>query len=164
MSKINIDTYSNIYKQEVANLIVDIQKNEFGVPINLEEQPDLKEIPRVYQINNGNFWIASVTNIVIGTIALLDIGNGRGALRKMFVKKEYRGKEFSVGQGLLNTLFEWAKQKGFSEILLGTTEKFIAAHRFYEKNGFIQIEKELLPKGFPIMKVDVKFYKYIVNS
>jgi N-acetylglutamate synthase-like GNAT family acetyltransferase len=124
----------------------------------------LNEIPGIYQINNGNFWIATLDKIVIGTIGLLDIGSGRGALRKMFVKREYRGKEFSVGQGLLSTLFEWAKQKGFSEIFLGTTEKFIAAHRFYEKNGFTPIEKELLPKEFPIMKVDVKFYKYMGNS
>jgi GNAT superfamily N-acetyltransferase len=137
MSEINIEIYTDIYKRDVANLIVGIQKNVFGIPINLDEQPDLKEIPGVYQINNGNFWIATVDKIVIGTIGLLYIGSGRGALRKMFVKKEHRGKEFGVGQGLLNTLLAWARQKGFSEIFLGTTEKFIAAHRFYEKNGFI---------------------------
>src|SRR5689334_4227301 len=163
MIEIDIGRYSDIYKQDVANLIVDIQKNEFGIPINLQEQPDLKEIPNFYQINNGNFWIATVDKIVIGTIGLLDIGGGRGALRKMFVKKEYRGSDFSVGQGLLDTLLNWSKQKGLSEIFLGTTEKFTAAHRFYEKNGFIRIERELLPKDFPIMKVDVKFYKYIVK-
>jgi hypothetical protein len=93
MIKINIDTFSDVYKQDVAHLIIDIQKNEFDIPINLEEQPDLKEIPNVYQINNGNFWIATVGKVVIGTIGLLDIGGGRGALRKMFVKREYRGKE-----------------------------------------------------------------------
>jgi hypothetical protein len=35
----------------------------------------------------------------------------------MFVKNEFRGKEFRVGQKLLNTLLEWAKSKNFSEIL-----------------------------------------------
>jgi N-acetylglutamate synthase-like GNAT family acetyltransferase len=86
---------------------------------------------------------------VIGTIALLDIGNNKGALRKMFVSKEYRGKEFGVGQDLLNCLVAWARQKEFTEIFLGTTEKFIGAQRFYEKNGFIEFQKESLPKGFP---------------
>ena len=159
-----IEPYSDTYKQDVADLIVGIQKNEFGIPINLDEQPDLKEISGIYQVDNGNFWVATVDKIVVGTIGLLSIGSHRGALRKMFVKKEYRGKEFGVGQRLLNTLLGWARQKGFSEIILGTTEKFIAAHRFYEKNGFIEIEKELLPKEFPVMKVDVKFYKYLVDS
>jgi len=80
----------------------------------------------------------------------------------MFVKKEYRGKEFRAGQKVLNTLFEWANRRAFRKIFLGTTEKFIAAHRFYAKNGLIPIEKESLPKEFPIMKVDVKFYRYII--
>ncbi len=82
----------------------------------------------------------------------------------MFVNAAYRGKEFGVGQKLLNTLLEWAAYKGLTEIFLGTTEKFIAAQRFYEKNGFMQIEKASLPQKFPIMAVDVKFYTYIVNS
>jgi len=68
----------------------------------------------------------------------------------MFVKKEYRGKEFGVGQGLLDALLEWAKQKGFSDIFLGATEEFIAAHRFYEKNKSILTEKESLQKNFQL--------------
>ena len=45
------------------------------------------------------------------------------------------------------------------EILLGTTEKFIAAYKFYEKNGFIEVAKASLPPEFPVMAVDVKFYR-----
>ncbi|HEY6502858.1 MAG TPA: GNAT family N-acetyltransferase, partial [Chitinophagaceae bacterium] len=124
--------------------------------------PDLDEIPGFYQVNNGNFWIAKIEDKVIGTIALLDIGNNKGALRKMFVAKDYRGKESGIGQTLLNTLVAWARQKGITEIFLGTTEKFIAAQRFYEKNGFVEIPKQSLPKEFPVMDVDVKFYKFSV--
>lgn len=160
---IDIYTYSDSYKQPIIALILDIQRNEFGVPITLEAQPDLKNIPSFYQKDNGNFWVAISENKVIGTIALLDIGNCRGALRKMFVHKDFRGKEYGVGQMLLNTLLEWAKQKNFKEILLGTTEKFIAAQRFYEKNGFVEMEKQLLPEEFPVMQVDVKFYSYIIH-
>lgn len=164
MIVVQVDTYTDSYKQPIIDLILDIQRNEFGVPITLEAQPDLQNIPSFYQKNDGNFWVAVVENKVAGTIALLGIGNARGALRKMFVHKNFRGKDHGVGQTLLNTLLEWAKQKKFKEILLGTTEKFIAAQRFYEKNGFVEIEKKLLPKEFPIMQVDVKFYKYIFTS
>ena len=154
--------YSAIYQQGVIDLILSIQQSEFGLPITLEAQPDLENIPAFYQKDNGNFWIAIAENKVIGSIALKDIGNYRGALRKMFVHKDYRGKEYGIGHTLLNYLLEWARQKKFKEILLGTTEKFIAAQRFYEKNGFTEIEKQLLPEEFPVMEVDVKFYKYIV--
>ena len=162
MIGVNIQTYTDIHKKDVADLILHIQNDEFGIPITLELQPDLNEIPGFYQANNGNFWIAKIDDRIIGTIALLDIRNRKGALRKMFVDKNYRGKEFGVGQNLLNTLVGWAKHKGFTDIFLGTTEKFIAAQRFYEKNGFKEIEKQQLPATFPIMEVDIKFYGYSV--
>ena len=164
MIKVNIEPYRNSYKHEVGDLILKIQKDEFGIPITLDKQPDLKEIPGFYQINGGNFWIAKTDTKIIGTIALLDIGNGRGALRKMFVAKEYRGKEFGVGQMLLNNLIDWARHKKITEILLGTTEKFVGAQRFYEKNGFVEIPKKDLPKEFPVMDVDVKFYRFSVSD
>jgi N-acetylglutamate synthase-like GNAT family acetyltransferase len=158
MNEPKIETYTGLYKNSVGSLIVSIQKDEFGIPVTLEMQPDLNQIPQYYQVNNGNFWIARVGEEVAGTIALLDIGNNQAALRKMFVAAPYRGKTFSIGQGLLNTLINWASQKGVREIFLGTTAKFIGAQRFYEKNEFIEIAKEQLPQQFPIMAVDVKFY------
>jgi|SRR5436190_13158935 len=164
MKKSIIQVYSPIYQQQVINLILSIQQTEFGIPITLEAQPDLENIPSFYQRDNGNFWLAIVENSVVGTIALSDIGNSRGALRKMFVHKDYRGKESGTGQTLLNTLLEWARENDFKEILLGTTEKFIAAQRFYEKNGFLEIDKKSLPKEFPVMEVDVKFYRYHFNN
>jgi GNAT superfamily N-acetyltransferase len=164
MIKSNIEIYSEPYKQNVTDLILNIQRNEFSIPISIEEQPDLNNIPGFYQINKGNFWVALVDNKVVGTIALLDIGNKRGALRKMFVAAEYRGKGLNIAYQLLQKLLEWAEANNFKEILLGTTEKFIAAHRFYEKNGFSEISKDSLPKEFPVMKVDVKFYKYAIRK
>jgi N-acetylglutamate synthase-like GNAT family acetyltransferase len=162
--QVEIQTFLETYQDEVADLILKIQREEFGIPITLSMQPDLMEIPRFYQAGAGNFWIAKSDHNVIGTIALLDIGNRRGALRKMFVAKEYRGKEFGVGQLLLDSLIDWARKKKITELLLGTTEKFIGAQRFYEKNGFTEVSKKDLPREFPIMNVDVKFYRFDVSS
>ncbi|MES1217848.1 MAG: GNAT family N-acetyltransferase, partial [Bacteroidota bacterium] len=39
---------------------------------------------------------------------------------------------------------------------------FIAAQRFYEKNGFKEIRKQELPETFPVMEVDIKFYRFSV--
>lgn len=162
MKEISIQSWSPAFQQEVIDLILSIQQHEFAVAITLEDQPDLKDVPGFYRKGAGNFWVAIVENKVVGTIALLDIGNNLGALRKMFVHKNYRGKEFGAGQKLLNTLMTWSGQNNFKEILLGTTEKFLAAQRFYEKNGFEEIDKLSLPDKFPVMDVDVKFYTFIV--
>lgn len=34
----------------------------------------------------------------------------------------------------------------------------LAAHRFYEKNGFRELARSELPERFPVMAVDSKFY------
>ena len=162
MNEVIIEAYNDLHKNDVAELILNIQNAEFGIPITLELQPDLNAIPEFYQTNNGNFWIAKIDDQIVGTISLLDIGNRQGALRKMFVRKDYRGKEFGVGQKLLITLLEWSRKRGITEIFLGTTEKFIAAQRFYEKNEFKEIQKQELPKNFPVMEVDIKFYRLSV--
>ena len=78
----------------------------------------------------------------------------------MFVNKAYRGEKYQVAFSLLDALLKWAQSNKIKEIYLGTTPKFIAAHRFYEKNGFKDIVEDDLPTAFPIMKVDTKFYKF----
>lgn len=157
---ITIQLYKEKYQKQVISLISEIQQKEFEINITPDQQPDLNEISNFYQKGNGNFWIALDKNMVVGTIALLDIGNNEVALRKMFVHTDYRGKE--VAKKLLEALLEWAREKYIKTIYLGTTPAYLAAHRFYEKNGFLEIQKEELPKNFPIMEVDKKFYKFIV--
>ena len=158
--EIRIHEFSSEYQKEILNLIVTIQQTEFEIAITAEDQPDLCNIKEFYQKGAGNFWVALFDNKVIGTISLLDIGHGRAALRKMFVDKAYRGERYQVAFRLLDTLIKWAKSKKIKEIYLGTTSKFLAAHRFYEKNGFWQIDKIDLPGAFPVMKVDTRFYKF----
>lgn len=160
MKEIILKEYAREYQEAIINLILSIQRDEFKIPITKEDQPDLSNIPGFYQTGKGNFWIALCGNQVVGTISLIDIGNRQGALRKMFVKADYRGSSYNVSKMLLQKLIIWARECNYSEIYLGTTEKFLAAHRFYEKNNFIQIAKEFLPAPFPIMKVDTRFYQF----
>lgn len=159
MEEIMIKSYTEDNQEDVIDLILDIQQNEFKIPIKREDQPDLDDIPNCYQSNNGNFWVALCNRQVVGTISLIDIGNNQGALRKMFVKPAFRGGNYNAGKLLLLQLIKWAGEHGIHDIYLGTTDKFLAAHRFYEKNGFIKIDKKTLPDAFPIMKVDTRFYK-----
>lgn len=151
--------FSSELEEQVIELIVGIQQGEFGIAISAEQQPDLCEIPTFYQTGAGNFWVAIDAGRVVGTIALLDIGEGRCALRKMFVAPAYRGRPHRTAPRLLETLLAWADRHGVREILLGTTSFFHAAHRFYEKNGFVEIGKTRLPPSFPVMEVDTKFYR-----
>lgn len=150
--------------QAVVDVILPIQQSEFGIAITLEAQPDLQDIPGFYQRGSGAFWVAESEGVVVGTIALLDIGNRQAALRKMFVAKSHRGPGHGVAKHLLATLFEWCRVRGIDEIYLGTTGAFLAAHRFYEKSGFTELAKRDLPDAFPVMTVDTKFYVNVLRQ
>jgi N-acetylglutamate synthase-like GNAT family acetyltransferase len=143
---------------EVVALILGIQRGEFGMSITAEQQPDLARIPAYYQAGDGNFWVARAGGRVVGTISLLDIGASQGALRKMFVHPDFRGREAGTARRLLDALLAWCRERRLRDVFLGTTPHFLAAHRFYEKSGFREIPKAALPASFPVMEVDTKFY------
>lgn len=147
------------YQDAVETLVLHIQRDEFGFDVTRDQQPDLMDITGMFQRGSGNFWVALNSDNVIGTIGIVDISNQQLALKKMFVAEQFRGKEFGVGQSLLNTVLDWCKQHAIAQVFLGSTDRMHAAHRFYEKNGFVELQMDQLPPLFPIVFVDRKFYR-----
>jgi N-acetylglutamate synthase-like GNAT family acetyltransferase len=137
--------------------VLDIQRNEFGVPITIDDQPDLAQIPAFYQRGRGGFWVALDRGAVVGTIGLLDAGEV--ALRKMFVRKDRRGQAHGVAARLFETLLAHAREQSVVRLFLGTRPEMHAAHRFYEKHGFVRIDARDLPPAFPRVAVDSIFYR-----
>ncbi|MGN6494118.1 MAG: GNAT family N-acetyltransferase [Agriterribacter sp.] len=154
----------NSYSNAVVQLILPIQIDEFHVPITLADQPDLLQLEENYHRTGGGVWGAVAGEELIGTIALIGVNPHIGAIRKMFVKKEYRGKETGVAQALLNELVEYARRHHITHLYLGTVEMLKAAHRFYEKNGFERLAKTSLPASFPAMAADTIFYQLTIQS
>jgi N-acetylglutamate synthase-like GNAT family acetyltransferase len=143
----------------VRDLVLTIQREEFGMDITADDQPDLVDVPAFYRRGMGNFWVAIQDGELVGTIGLLDIGNAQGTLRKMFVKAAFRGGERQVATRLLDVLVEWARSHGVGQIYLGTTAWFHAAQRFYLRHGFVEVAQDALPAAFPVMKVDSRFFR-----
>ncbi len=158
MLKVDIVEYETRYQDQVVALVSPIQTIEFGVPISAEEQPDLMDIRGTFQHGLGNFWLALHDGQVVGSIGLVDIGNKSVALKKMFVRADFRGKAAGVAAALMENAKQWCRAKGIATIYLGTVAQMKAAHRFYEKNGFTEIACESLPPSFPLVHVDTKFY------
>lgn len=155
-----VETYSPRHHDGVVALVLAIQQQEFGVPITYDDQPDLQDPARFFSIGASRFFVAMAEqNEVIGTIGLLDIGDDIGVIRKMFVRADQRGPAGGVASALLDALLAHARAKGLHELVLGTTAAYLAAHRFYEKRGFAQIDRSELPPAFPHVAVDVRFYR-----
>ncbi|GEO82970.1 GNAT family N-acetyltransferase [Pararhodospirillum oryzae] len=161
---ITLGPYGPLDHDGLVALILPIQREEFGIPITLADQPDLDAIPAFYQTGAGEFWVARHEGQVVGSIALKDLGAGLGALRKMFVAAPYRGRDWGVARALLVTLIDHARAHGMTRLYLGTTDRFLAAHRFYEREGFQRVEPEQLPPVFPRLAVDTRFYTLALGA
>lgn len=158
-----VESLSNGHSQQIINLILPIQQIEFNVPVTLKDQPDLLDIEGFYTRPGGHFWGALKEEELIGTIAMINTGHAAAAIRKMFVKKEYRGKEFGIAQRLLETLIAYCREKGIKDVYLGTVNVLKAAQRFYERNGFTPIAMNDLPVYFPRMAADEIFYHLSIH-
>lgn len=161
---VHIQQLDNTYSDQLIDMILTIQQKEFNVPITIEDQPDLKQIESFYTEAGGNFWGAFIDGELVGSIALVKFDERAAAVRKMFVKKEFRGKELNIAQELLEVLISFCRESGIDAIYLGTVNILKAAIRFYERNHFVQVEKENLPTRFPLMSADNVFYSLIINQ
>ena len=159
MTRITYRAYAKSDEDAVIAHILSIQQGEFSVPVTAEDQPDLRAVAEVYQSGTGGFWVAEMEGRIVGTIGLIGFGSGEGALRKMFVAADARGRENGVAARLLDILLAHARSVGIGAITLGTVAKLHAAIRFYDKNGFALIATDALPEGFPRMAVDTHFYR-----
>lgn len=157
MNEIEIVPFEEKYTQQVVDLILPIQRDEFNIDISIEDQPDLLSIQEDYIDTGGNFWIALSDSRVIGTIALVKLENHCGAIKKMFAAKEFRG-EKQVGKKLLDTLVTYCKSQGYVRLYLGTVDVLKAAQKFYKKHDFQLIDKSEMPKDYHLMDVDTVFF------
>jgi GNAT superfamily N-acetyltransferase len=175
MAPFTVLPLTNAYSAKIVDLVLPIQQKEFNVPISIASQPDLLDIESAYFRTGGHFWGAIATGqaqtsppiadgTLLGTVALIAIGHHAGALRKMFVRKEFRGKELGVAQRLMDALIDYCLENDIHRIYLGTIDTMKAAHRFYERNGFTLIEKAGLPDYYPNMPTDNMYYYRTINK
>jgi N-acetylglutamate synthase-like GNAT family acetyltransferase len=136
--------------------MIDSIATEFELPIS---NPNKANIPLL-----NKYWVSLHNNEIIGTIGVLNIGHEFSILKMMFVKREYRGKDYRIASSLLKKAFNWCNSQSIDTIFLGTMSQFIAAHKFYEKNEFESININKLPSSFVANPVDDVFYKKIIKK
>ena len=73
---VEIHYYSEDYADDLINMVIGIQRDEFGFPVTLEQQPDLIDVIGHYSSGQGGFWIALDNKKLVGSIGLLDLGAG----------------------------------------------------------------------------------------
>ena len=109
---------------------------EFGLDIEPGgEDADLDSVERSYNDAGGRFWVlTSKRSRIIGTVGVLDEGDGVCELRKMYLAPDWRGKGW--GRFLLIEALRFAREAGFRKVTLNTNSSMLDAIALYERNGF----------------------------
>lgn len=103
--------------------------------------PNLCRFSEIYCTEGNKYWVAEDEHgEIVGGVG---IGRLEGAdklceLQKMYCLPKARGT--GIAHRLLETALEYAK-KYYNSCYLETCDNMIAAQRFYEKNGFIRVDK-----------------------
>jgi GNAT superfamily N-acetyltransferase len=113
---------------------------EMGFDFDLTARhKDLTNIANEYQANGGLFLLARCNGRVIGTVALRQISDGTGELKRFFVRQ--RNQRMGVGTDLLKRAIDHAKAGPWSRLRLDTSHKSPAAIALFKKHGFVEIER-----------------------
>jgi len=143
LPQVRIREFTHEDSESVFCLISDIVGKEFNVKIDLDGLDyDLLHLEKCYSKDDGGcFWVAEVENRnkIIGTAAIRKLKQHRSAceLKRMFVSKEFR--KLGIGYRMLHVVLNFAKNFGYSKILLYSSSELKAARMLYLKNGFVDI-------------------------
>lgn len=158
---IQIRLYEETDRNEVITLVLECQNDGTRPAVSVEDQPELLNIPKAYFSKGGCFWVAEDNGKIIGSIGLMNCGNGTGILKKFFVNQNYRGRPWNLGRKLYAELLSFAQKHDYRELLLDTPKNTERAHKFYEKAGFVKISEKDLPVKFDHPYKECDFFKLI---
>ena len=100
---------------------------------------DAARLPGPYVPPRGGLWIAVDGDAVIGCVALQPLPAGVGEVKRMFVDPAWRGR--GIARALLERLIASARERGHSELRLGTLPDMLEAQALYRSVGFVPIER-----------------------
>ena len=99
---------------------------------NLAPDADLADLQQFYR--SGWFAVLEWEEQIVGSVGLLPVAEGVLELRKMYLRRAYRGRGW--GRLLLERALQEASRLGTRKITLGTATVLVEAIGLYEQFGF----------------------------
>ncbi|XP_049990007.1 N-acetyltransferase family 8 member 2-like, partial [Alexandromys fortis] len=102
-------------------------------------QADLADITKSYLNARGSFWVAESGDQVVGIVGCLPVKNpplGRKQLQlfRLSVSSQHRGQ--GIAKALVRTVLQFARDQGYSDVVLETSIVQYSALALYQAMGF----------------------------
>jgi GNAT superfamily N-acetyltransferase len=102
---------------------------------------DIYQIEDAYLNNQGEFLIGEWDGLFVAMGALRRTSPERAEIKRMRTHPDYQGRGF--GQLILNELEFRARAMGYKMLHLDTSVVQMVAQKFYEKNGFHEVGRDI---------------------
>lgn len=153
MKKTSNDIQVRKFKEQdtdkVKNLINSILLKEFAIEKSAYPDTDLEHISSSYGGERDTFFVLTMGDKPIGTVAIKEDSKFIALLRRFFVSPKFRKRGFGVL--LLKKAIDFCREKEFHEVVFRTTDRMNSAIKLCQQNGFIEKEK-ILFENFKIIK------------
>lgn len=101
------------------------------------ELPELRSLASYFAAAGGMLWAAEAGGEIVGMVATRPLRDDAAyEICRMYVARPMRGT--GLAQRLLDTAEAHARAAGAQRLVLWTDTRFDAAHRFYEKRGYVR--------------------------
>jgi len=101
-------------------------------------EAELAELPGKYAPPEGNLWLAEIEGRAVGCVAIRAHAPGVAEMKRLFVLNDARG--HNLGRRLAETSLTGARAQGYTEIVLDTLDRLVAARLIYAKLQFIEVQ------------------------
>ncbi len=133
-----IKIFSTSLTDKVKELVLGVLKEQ-GFEFDSNKDFDLDNIDRYYLQSGGVFYVGVVDGAIIGTSAVRRIDDEQCEIKRIYVRKDFRGRKY--GKELFLKALEFARQN-YSIAVLKTDAKLTDAIRLYLNNGFSVVKEE----------------------
>lgn len=126
-----------IIQENLENYHLDIQGTAYF-------DPQLGELTKYYaELHRAEYWVLTKDEVVIGGIGIASFGDYTdiAEIQKYYLLEKHHGQGY--GSYLFQKAKEYAKQQGYKQLYIETTDILAQANKVYEHYGFDKLDKPL---------------------
>jgi putative acetyltransferase len=134
---------TNADREQVKDLVFTALAEYSLKPAPDATDADIDDIEQAYFARGGTFRVLETADgAIIGAYGLYPMEDGSCELRKMYLRRDYRGQ--GLGKHLLDDALADARRLGFTHVVLETASVLKEAIALYESYGFTPYQPDHL--------------------